>query len=94
MEMTKDYVVPALEALKPWMHLLPTDVQRKVRLAEAAIATHGSATSEELRAILGPNWVVARRTLRIVQKYGKDVNCVSLRKYHEAERQAIESRVK
>lgn len=30
---------------------------------------------------LGKNWVIARRTKRIVKKYGDDVTCLSLKRY-------------
>jgi hypothetical protein len=36
---------------------------------------------------LGQNWVVARRTKRIVRKYGDDVVCISQRRYSEMRRQ-------
>lgn len=32
---------------------------------------------EFIRAKVGPNWVVARRTARIVRKYGEDVVALS-----------------
>jgi hypothetical protein len=32
----------------------------------------------------GRPWVIARRTKRIVTKYGEDVVCVTLKRYHEA----------
>lgn len=34
-----------------------------------------------LRSRLGPNWVVARRTKRIVDKYGADVVTLSRKRY-------------
>lgn len=88
----REYVIAALESLEPWVFLLPSDVQRKVKLARSVMETHGMATGEELERELGPNWVVGRRTKRIVEKYGEDVQCYSPEKYADAERRAIESR--
>ena len=34
----------------------------------------------------GKNWVIHRRTERILRRYGPDVVCVSPKKYYEAER--------
>lgn len=31
---------------------------------------------------LGPNWVVARRTKRIIQKYGAETPCISQKRYN------------
>lgn len=39
------------------------------------------AFSDFLREKAGPNWVLARRTVRIVEKYGDDVVCLSRQKY-------------
>ncbi len=36
----------------------------------------------------GKNWVLHRRTPRIVSRYGDDVICLSLKRYEEAERLA------
>lgn len=38
-----------------------------------------------LRQEFGSNWVVARRTPRIVQRYGEDVCCISPQRYRAAE---------
>ena len=43
-------------------------------------------------AISGRNWVIARRTPRIVERYGPDVICLSQAKYASAEARAIEAR--
>lgn len=51
-----------------------------------------NATPDELRIELGSNWVIARRTPRIVKKYGADVNCISAAQYAAAQRRAIEKR--
>lgn len=94
MNADKEYIEPALRAIEPWLYLLPTDVQRKVKLAISLINTNGFATSEEMAAELGNNWVIAsRRTQRIVDRYGEDVNVVSPTRYQQAERDAIKKRV-
>lgn len=36
----------------------------------------------------GSNWVLARRTKRIVERYGEDVICLSPKQYENAERLA------
>lgn len=38
-------------------------------------------TEHGWRPYLGDNWVVARRTRRIVEKYGESVRCVSSKEY-------------
>ena len=92
MSYEREYCEAALEAVRPWLYLLPTDVQRKVRLAQSVLDSYGSATAEEIRNELGANWVIARRTRRIVEKYGADVKCYTNSQYKAAERRAIESR--
>ena len=37
--------------------------------------------SEFLRKAVGPNWVLAKRTKRIIEKYGEDVACLSPSSY-------------
>ena len=47
-------------------------------------------TSDEFAAeVGGHNWVVSRRTPRILAKYGEDVICLSPKRYREAERLAL-----
>ena len=87
-----EYTKAALDALAEWLFILPTDVQRKLKLARSVIETHGEATGEELRRELGDNWVLARRTKGIVERYGPNVKCYSAKQYADAERRAIESR--
>ena len=87
-----EYVLAALDSLAPHLCQLPADVQRKVKLAASVLSTHGSATREEIREELGPNWVLARRTKNIVEKYGTDVNCITPGSYDAAQRRAIEKR--
>lgn len=41
------------------------------------------------RIVGGTNWVVARRTRRIIEQCGEDVICLSPRKYEEAARAAM-----
>jgi hypothetical protein len=55
-------------------------------------ADYEFATVEEMAPYIGTKWVIARRTPRIVRKYGADVNCISHRKYLEASRKALEDR--
>ena len=92
-DLEKEYVLAALNSIQPHhLYLLPTNVQRKVKLALSVIASHGVATGEEIREEPGPNWVLARRTRNIVEKYGADVNCVTPGGYDAAQRRAIEKR--
>jgi hypothetical protein len=42
----------------------------------------------DFNAIVGRNWVVARRTPRIVAAYGEDVICLSPKAYRNAQRLA------
>lgn len=39
-----------------------------------------------MRERLGANWVLARRTSRIVRQYGENVNCVSAKQLAKVER--------
>jgi len=93
MDLERKYAMDALEAVEKWSHLLPSDVQRKVKIAQSVFASYGLATTDEIRRELGgPNWVIAKRTKGIVARYGEDVIAVSSEKYHAAEIRAIESR--
>lgn len=49
-------------------------------------------TLAELRAVLGPNWVIARRTARIVQRYGPGVMCVTQERMRKIEADIIARR--
>jgi hypothetical protein len=71
---------------------LPADVARHVRLALSVMNSNGYPTHDELRNIIGSNWVVARRTTRIVREYGESVLCLSPKKLDEAEIRALEMR--
>lgn len=93
MTLEQEYVTTAFEAVSHWWHLLPSDVERKLRLAKSLVESHGSPTADEMRQELGSNWVIARRTKRVVERYGEDVNCVTPKQYAAAERRAIEKRV-
>lgn len=42
--------------------------------------------TEFLHQEIGTNWVIARRTLSIVRRYGEDVVCLSPQKYEAIER--------
>lgn len=88
----REYTKEALDAVSTWLYLLPSDVQRKVKLARSVMETYGQATIDELRNELGNNWVVARRTKGIVERYGEDVKCYSHKQYEAAERRAIQNR--
>jgi hypothetical protein len=46
----------------------------------------------ELEPFLGDNWVIHRRTPRIVAKYGPDVNCITPKEYSRAVRNAVAAR--
>ena len=48
-----------------------------------------TATPDELRAVIGRNWVIARRSESIIARYGEDVVCLSQSAYDEAQRKAI-----
>lgn len=89
----KEYTDKAFAAVKPYLWLLPTDVQRAVLLAESIIASHGHPTTKELEPEIGSNWVLAKRTKAIVVKYGPDVRCLTPQQYEAAQRRAIEKRV-
>lgn len=92
MSYEREYTQKAFEALKSYLYLLPTEVQRSVLLAGSIVASHGYPTGKELAAELGDNWVLAKRTKSIVAKYGQDVKCYSQEAYKVAERRAIEKR--
>jgi hypothetical protein len=64
---------------------LPHEAANPFRYAEP--------TAGEISAVLGgKKWVIARRTPRIVERYGEDVVCVSQQAYKKAEAKAIEAR--
>lgn len=93
MNYEREYTKAALDAVEPYLFLLPSDVQRAVKLAKSVHETNGFPTCEELRQELGgTNWVLARRTKAIVDRYGEDVICVSPAQYEKAERTALEKR--
>ena len=86
-----EYLDRAFRALMPILHLLPPDTQRVVRIAESLTRFPG-ATTEELRKAIGPKWVIARRSKRIVERYGEDVICLSHRTFCEIERKIVAER--
>lgn len=86
-----DYTRPALEAVLKHVSL-PSDIEAQVRRAISVIDSHGGATTQELAQELGKNWVIARRTKKIVKKYGEDVKCYSPKQFEKAERTAINKR--
>jgi hypothetical protein len=88
----RKWVVPALETCLQCE--LRADVADRVRLALSVITTRGTATSDEMCEVLGTrNWVIARRSKRIVERYGADVRCLTPAQYEHAETQAIERRL-
>lgn len=96
-EMERDLIRAGLEAVAPHLALLPRPIW--MRIARALAATEpatasNAAHSGELfrRAVGGSNWVLARRTPRIVEKYGADVICLTRKAYIKAERLALEFR--
>lgn len=91
-DLQREYVEAALDAVAQCLPMLPNDIQRRIKLAQSVLVTYGSATTEELRRELGANWVIARRTKSIVEKYGEDVRCYTSKQFDEAVRRAIESR--
>jgi hypothetical protein len=92
MDYQREYLQVMFNSLERHLHLLPSIVQRDVKLARSVVETHGSATPDEMRKQLGDNWVLAKRTKNIVARYGPDVKCYSHARYHAAERTAIEAR--
>lgn len=64
----------------------------QARLALSLIESHGEPTLEELREELGNNWVIARRTPRIVAQYGSDVVCCTHKTYEAAQLRALNKR--
>lgn len=90
MDYQTEYSNAAIAAVLPHLEALPEDVRSKVNTAAALIRNKGCIPSELLREELGgANWVIARRTRRIVEQYGPDVVCVTPKRYQEAERRAI-----
>jgi hypothetical protein len=52
-----------------------------------------NATVDELRAEIGSsNWVIAKRTPRIVARYGCDVVCLTQKAYFAANERAVAKR--
>lgn len=68
----------------------------KARLALSGIVgelIHGHPTSDEMsKAIGSKNWVIARRSERIVRRYGDDVVCLTSKQYEDAEQKAWAAR--
>jgi hypothetical protein len=88
----KEYTDKAFAAVKPYLWLLPTDVQRAFLLGESVIASHGAATVQELEAEFGKKWCIAKRTKAIVAKYGPEVRCLTPEQFEAGQRRAIEKR--
>ena len=55
--------------------------------------SHQWATADEISNAVGSrNWVVARRTKRIIQRYGEDVVCLTEKRYKELEERILAAR--
>lgn len=86
-------LVDALYQLKTWLVSPDISVETidQVRaMLSAAIdryerSSAPGGSSNFLRARFGKNWVLARRSPRIVAKYGPGVICVSKKQYRQAE---------
>lgn len=66
-------------------------IPHATRLALALI-DGGPITVEELRPFIGSNWVLGRRSRRIVERYGADVNCISQKTLDAAYMSALVAR--
>ena len=83
------------DALLVWSQAdLPLDVAEGIKISltkiDTALEAFGRASSlggaaDFMRKRFGKNWVLARRTARILERYGEDVRCVSPRKYAQCE---------
>lgn len=87
-----EFTSAAITAVLPHLDKLPEDVRRKVYVSAALLRNHGCVNLDILREELGAQpgrpWVIARRTPRIVERYGADVVCVTPKRFDEAERRA------
>lgn len=84
----REYLTAALEALKPHLFSLPVDVQRKVKLATYAFEQGGSAPMALLNKEIGADhWALCRDTAANRERYGK---CITRKQYAAAERRAME----
>lgn len=87
----KEFVRPAI--LKALTEGDSEEVRHALLTALSVIDSHGGPTCAELCEQLGSkNWVIAKRTKRIVERYGKNVKCVTQDEYNEAQRRAIRAR--
>lgn len=69
----------------------------KARLALSYYLDNGiihGPNAAELSEVMGANWLIGRRTERIVRQYGEDVKCVTPKQYELAELQAVMLRAK
>jgi hypothetical protein len=86
------FVTKMFGDLAPHLSKLPKRARRSVLLAQSVLAK--GPTADELSEQLGGrNWVIARRTPRIVDRYGDDVICVTPHQFTETKVRVIESRV-
>ena len=85
-------LVSALESVAEWCSLIKQNYpeMRFPKEVDAALARYRRASApgggcDFLRARFGKNWVLARRTARIVERYGADVACLTPKQYAQAE---------
>lgn len=76
------------------------DTLRQVLIAKSLFGTSQTGeiyssdlmTKEESDRLLGPKWVLRRRTYRTEYQYGEDANFLTKRQYAEAHAKALASR--
>lgn len=76
----------------PWTRRPKTRKKRAVRRLKVRNVDY--PTTEELRKELGDNWVVARRTKRILAKYGPTVKTYTPKRFREAQLRILDRRKK
>ena len=87
-----EYATKALEAVERVGGLLPDETRKLITVALHVLRCQGVPMPEALAIELGGKpWVIARRTKGIVERYGKDVKCVSRREYEQATRRCLEA---
>lgn len=70
--------------------LLPKHVVDEVNLA---LATFDDRGMPDISPVVGDNWVIARRTSRVVSQYGAEVVALSAAGYHNAQISAYAKRL-
>lgn len=90
MSIERQALAEMFAGLNNWLYLLPTDVQRKVRFASVVHYNGGMPSPDAFaREVGGRNWVIARRTKRIVERFGEGVICLSQKQYLAASLAAL-----